>query len=174
MSLRFQIQDSIFQINRTEKFGIWNLEFPNRLAFLFGVLAARAECPYQHGPAAVAARRHRFAEQTAHQRAAAPPAAGTGADAGAFAHLLESFRASLDSLKHGAFADFVADASGLEIFYDGLGFGVLCRVDGVLRKLIRYCQDNFTTKTRRARSSESLLSETFALFVVKKYLHIAL
>jgi hypothetical protein len=47
--------------------------------------------------------------------------------------LLKGFGAPLDRLDDGTFADFIADASGLEVFNHRLGLGVLFRwVDGVL------------------------------------------
>jgi hypothetical protein len=52
--------------------------------------------------------RHRLSQHASNQRAATPPAAGAGADAGAFADLLESLGARLNRFDYGAFADFIA------------------------------------------------------------------
>jgi len=67
----------------------------------------------QDRPAAFIAADDGLAQHAPDQRAAAPAAAGAGADSGAFADLLEGFRAGLNRFAHGAFADFVAQASGL-------------------------------------------------------------
>jgi hypothetical protein len=66
-------------------------------------------------PTAVLAVDRRFAQHAAHQGAAAPPAARTGADSGTLANLLEGFRPGLDRFEHGAPADFIADASRFEV-----------------------------------------------------------
>jgi len=90
---------------------------------LLGVLATRAEFlrrTRQDRPAAIFAVDHGFAQHASHERAATSAAAGAGADSGALADLLESFRAGLDGFDHGAFADLVADAGGFEVFDDRL------------------------------------------------------
>lgn len=78
---------------------------------LFRVLTARANLwgsVGQNRPAAVRAIDHRLAEHPSNHRAAAPAAARTGADAGAFAHLLESLGSRLNRFDHSAFANLVA------------------------------------------------------------------
>lgn len=93
------------------------------LAFLLGVFttgASRRRDRRQYRPAAILAVLHRLTQHAAHQRAAASAAAGTGADTGAFAHLLEGFRAGLNGFRHGAFADFIAQAGRFEIFNNRL------------------------------------------------------
>jgi hypothetical protein len=85
------------------------------LAAYARVFTARASLLWrsgQHRPATVLAVDGWFAQQTAHQRAAAPAAAGTGADTGAFADLFEGFGAGLNRFEHGAFANLVTDTSG--------------------------------------------------------------
>ena len=67
--------------------------------------------------------RHRLSQHASNQRAATPPAAGTGADAGAFADLLEGLGACLDRFDYRAFADLITEASGLEVFDDRLFSG---------------------------------------------------
>jgi hypothetical protein len=75
--------------------------------------------------------RHRLPQHASNQRAAAPPAAGARADAGAFADLLESPGARLNRFDYGAFADLIAETSGFEVFDDRLFSGfLLCFVDG--------------------------------------------
>jgi hypothetical protein len=94
----------------------------------------------QHRPAAVIASRHRFAEHTADQRTAAPPAAGAGADAGALTDLFEGFSAGLNRLGHGTAADLVTDAGGFEAIDDRLlpGFLFLLVDDRVLTFTVYY------------------------------------
>jgi hypothetical protein len=92
---------------------------------LFGVFAAWAGCAGQDRPSAIGARRYRLAEHAAHQRTAAPAAARAGADAGAFANLLEILGAALDRFDDRAFANLIAQASWLKVLNDRLGFGVL-------------------------------------------------
>jgi len=67
----------------------------------------------QDRPAAFFAVDDGLAQHASNHCAAAAAAAGTGADSGAFAYLLESFRAGLNRFEHGAFADLVAQACGL-------------------------------------------------------------
>ena len=84
-------------------------------AFLLRILAAWADLRgtrNQNRPAAFIAVNDGLAQHASDHRAAAPAAAGTGADAGAFADLLEGFRAGLNRFAHGAFADLVAQALG--------------------------------------------------------------
>ena len=95
-------------------------------AFLLGVFTARANLrgrARQDRPAAFIAVDDGFAQHAPDHRAATPAAAGTGADSGAFAYLLEGFRPGLNRLAHGALADLVAQASGLEILDDRLFSG---------------------------------------------------
>jgi hypothetical protein len=94
-------------------------------AFLFGILTARTNGSNQYRPAAIVTIAHRLSQHATNQRAAAPSAAGAGADAGAFAYLLKRLGAGLDSFDHGAFADLVTDASGLEILDNRLLSGFL-------------------------------------------------
>ena len=85
-------------------------------AFLLCILTAWADLrgsSREDRPAAFVAVDDGFAQHASDQCAAAAAAAGTGADSGAFADLLESFRPGLNSLAHGAFADLVAQACGL-------------------------------------------------------------
>ena len=85
-------------------------------AFLLCILTAWANLrgsSRQDRPAAFIAVDDGFAQHASDQSAAAPAAAGAGADSGAFADLLEGFRAGLNRFAHGAFADFVAQASEL-------------------------------------------------------------
>ena len=85
-------------------------------AFLFCILTAWANLrgsSRQDRPAAFFAVDDGFAQHAPDHRAATPAAAGTGADAGAFADLLEGFRAVSNRFAHGALADLVAQASGL-------------------------------------------------------------
>ena len=87
----------------------------NASAFLLCVFTARANLrgsSRQDRPAAFVAADDGLAQHASDQRAAAPAAAGTGADSGAFADLLEGFRAGFNRLEYGAFADFIAQASG--------------------------------------------------------------
>jgi len=84
--------------------------------FLFRIFTAWANLRgtrNQDRPAALIAVDHGLAQHASNHRAAAPAAAGTGADAGAFADLLEGFRAGLNRFAHGALADLVAQACGL-------------------------------------------------------------
>jgi hypothetical protein len=84
-------------------------------AFLLRILAAWANLrgsSRQDRPAAFVAVDHGLAQHASDHRAAAPAAAGTGADSGAFADLLEGFRAGLNRFAHGAFADLVAQTCG--------------------------------------------------------------
>jgi len=74
----------------------------------------------QDWPAAVLATHYGFAQHASDHRAAAPAAAWTRADSGAFAYLRESFRARLDGLEHGAFANLVAQAGRFEVLDDRL------------------------------------------------------
>jgi hypothetical protein len=80
-------------------------------AFLLGILTTWAYLRI-HGrkdrPAAVFATYHRLTEHAPNQRTATSAAAGPGAHAGAFADLLEGFRAGLNRFDHRAFADLVA------------------------------------------------------------------
>ena len=92
---------------------------------MFSVFTPRTSGSEQHRPAAVIASRHRFAEHTADQRTAAPPAAGAGADAGALADLFEGCSSGLDRFGHGAAADLVADAGGFKAVDDRLLPGFL-------------------------------------------------
>ena len=88
----------------------------------------------QDRPAAFIAIDDGVAQHASNHRAAAPAAAGTGADAGAFADLLEGFRAGSNRFAHGALADLVAQASGFEVFDDRLLFGFSFQlVDGAPR-----------------------------------------
>ena len=85
-------------------------------AFLLCILTTRANLrgsSRQDRPAAFIAADDGLAQHAPDQRAAASAAAGTSADSGAFPDLLEGFRAGLNRFAHGAFADFVAQASGL-------------------------------------------------------------
>jgi len=75
---------------------------------------------YQDRPAAFVAAHDGLSQHTSNQRAAAPAAAGSGADSGAFAHLLEGFGAGLNGFDHGAFADLVTQAGRFEVFDDRL------------------------------------------------------
>jgi hypothetical protein len=97
------------------------------LAFLFGVFTARAERSYEDGPAAILTIGHRFSQQAAHQRAAAPAAAWSCSDAGAFADLLKGLRAGVNRFEHGAFTDLVANAGRFEILDNGFCFRLLFR-----------------------------------------------
>lgn len=84
--------------------------------FLLCILAAWANLrgsSRQDRPAAFVAVDNGLAQHAPDHRAAAPAAAGTGADSGAFADLLEGFRAGLNRFAHGALSDLVAQASGL-------------------------------------------------------------
>jgi len=107
-------------------------------AFLLRIFTARASLRSscnQDRPAAFIAIDHGFAQHAPDQRAAAPTAAGTGADSGAFADLLKSFRAGLNRFEHGALADLVAQACGFEVFDDRLFFGFAFQlVDGAPRQ----------------------------------------
>jgi hypothetical protein len=86
------------------------------LAFLLGVFTAwanlRSSC-HEDRPAAFVTVNDGLAQHAPDQCAAAPAAAGTGADSGAFADLVEGFRAGSNRFEHGAFADLVAQACGL-------------------------------------------------------------
>ena len=62
----------------------------------------------QDRPAAFVAVDDGIAQHASDHRAAAPAAAGAGADSGAFAYLLKRFGAALNGFEHGAFADLVA------------------------------------------------------------------
>ena len=105
---------------------------------MLSVFTPRASGSDQHRPAAVIASRHRFTEHAAHKRAAAPPAAGAGADAGALTDLFEGFSAGLNCFGHGAAADLVTDAGGVEVVDDRLLPGFLfLLVDGRLPCLYR-------------------------------------
>jgi len=105
---------------------------------LLSVFTPRASGSNQHRPAAVIASRHRFTEHAAHERAAAPPAAGAGADAGALTDLFEGFSAGLNRFDHGAAADLVTDAGGFEVVDDRLLPGYLFSlVDGWVPCLYR-------------------------------------
>ena len=94
-------------------------------AFLLGVVATGADQSDQDRPATFATVHHRFSQHPSNHRAAAPTAAGAGADSCAFADLLESLGACLDRFDYGAFADLVAQASGFEILDDRLLSGFL-------------------------------------------------
>lgn len=104
------------------------------LAFFLRVLAAWTNLRgsrNQDRPAAFVTADDGLAQHAPDHRATAPAAAGTGADSGAFADLLEGFRAGPNRFEHGAFADLVAQASGLQILDDRLFFGVSFQlVDG--------------------------------------------
>ena len=96
---------------------------PIRLDPLLGILAARTDwrrSGREDRPATVSAVDDRFSQHATDQRAAAPAAARTRADAGALADLLEGFRAGLDRFDHRAFTDLVADAGRLEVLNDRL------------------------------------------------------
>jgi hypothetical protein len=77
----------------------------------------------QDWPAAVLATHYGFAQHASDHRAAAPAAARTRANSGAFAYLLKSFRARLNGLEHGAFANLIAQAGRLEVLDDRLFSG---------------------------------------------------
>ena len=84
-------------------------------AFLFCILTAWANwrgSSRQDRPAAFFAVDDGLAQHASHHGAATPATTGAGADSGAFAYLLEGFRAGLNRFAHGAFADLVAQASG--------------------------------------------------------------
>ena len=98
--------------------GVWSvlLNVRRASALLLRVLAAWANLGrsrHQHRPAAFVAGDDGLAQHAPDHRAAAAAAAGTGADSGELAYLLEGFRAALNGFEHGAFADLVAQASGL-------------------------------------------------------------
>lgn len=96
-------------------------------AFLLGILTARADLRGQgckDGPATIVTTDHGLSQHPSNHRAAAPAAARTGADTGAFAHLLEGLSPSLDGFEHGAFADLVAQAGRFEVFDDRLLSGL--------------------------------------------------
>jgi hypothetical protein len=71
-------------------------------------------------PAALVATDDRIAQHAPNQGAATSTAAGAGADSGTFTYLLEGFRAALNRFEHGALADLVAQACGLQILDDRL------------------------------------------------------
>jgi hypothetical protein len=77
----------------------------------------------QDRPAAVFATHYGFAQHASDHRTAAPPAAGTGADSGAFAYLLESFGTRLDGLEYRPFANLIAQTGRLEVLDDRLFSG---------------------------------------------------
>lgn len=101
------------------------------LALLFGVLAAWAGGADQNRPTTIVTRCHRLAQHATHQRTAAPAAAGTGADAGAFADLFKGSSAGLNCFGDAASANFITDAGGFEVVDDRLLPGFLfLLVDG--------------------------------------------
>jgi len=105
---------------------------------LLSVFTPWASGSDQYRPAAVIAGRHRFTEHAAHERAAAPPAAGASADAGALTNLFKGFSAGLNRFGHGTAADLVTDAGGFEAIDDRLLPGFLfLLVDGRVPCLCR-------------------------------------
>ena len=68
---------------------------------------------------------HRLPQHASDHGAAAPAAARSSTNTGAFADLLERLGAGLNGLDHDAFADLVAQTGGLEALDDRLLFGFL-------------------------------------------------
>lgn len=97
----------------------------NQSRFLPGVLATRANRSDQNRPAAFAAICHGLAQHPAYHGTAAAAAARTGADTGALADFGKGLGSGLNRSDNGAFADFIAEASGLQIFNHRLLFGFL-------------------------------------------------
>ena len=97
----------------------------NLNAAFFRIITARTGRADENGPAAFVTIRHRLAQHAAHHRTTAPTAAWAGTNAGASAHIGESFRARLNGFEDRTFADLVTKASRLEILNDGLLSGFL-------------------------------------------------
>ena len=85
-------------------------------AFLLCILTTRTNLRRscrQDRPAAFVAGDDGLAEHASDHGAAATAATGAAADSGELAYLFESLGAPLNGFEHGAFADFIAQASGL-------------------------------------------------------------